>query len=53
MTEKLIIRKGDVFCVEVENEYKCFFQYIARDAMQLGSFVIRAFKTRYPVPMNP
>ena len=53
MTEKLIIRKGDIFCVEVENEYKCFFQYIERDRTQLGSFVIRVFKTRYPITYEP
>lgn len=53
MAEKLIIRKGDIFCVEVENEYKCYFQYVAKDTTQLGSAVIRVFKTRYPVAYEP
>lgn len=53
MTKRLIIRKGDVFCVEIENEYKCFFQYIEKDATQLSANVIRAFKTRYPITYEP
>lgn len=53
MTKKLIIRKGDIFCAEIENEYKCYFQYIERDRTQLGSFVIRVFKTRYPITYDP
>ena len=53
MTKKLIIRKGDIFCAEIENEYKCYFQYIERDRTQMGSNVIRVFKTRYPITYDP
>ena len=42
-------RIGYVFCVDVDNQYKCFFQYIADD-MGIYSRVIRIFKRRglYP-----
>ena len=28
MAKRIITKVGDVFCVEIDNEYKCFFQYI-------------------------
>ena len=42
-------RIGYVFCVDVDNQYKRFFQYIADD-MGIYSRVIRIFKRRglYP-----
>ena len=53
MAKRIITKVGDVFCVEIDNEYKCFFQYIEKDILQLGSSVIRAFKTRYPMDYKP
>ncbi|MBO4463046.1 MAG: hypothetical protein J5797_02500 [Prevotella sp.] len=51
--KRIVIRKGDVFCAEIENEYKCYFQYIERDRTQLGSNVIRVFKKHYPIVYEP
>ena len=28
MAKRIITKVEDVFCVEIGNEYKCFFQYI-------------------------
>lgn len=53
MAKKTYVRIGDVFCVEIDNEYKCFFQYIAQDELQLGGQVIRVFKTHYPMDYVP
>lgn len=53
MAKRIIIRVGAVFCVEIDNEYKCFFQYVGRDRTQMGSDVIRVFKTRYPAVYEP
>ena len=53
MAKRIVTKVGDVFCVEIDNEYKCFFQYIEKDILQLGSSVIRAFKTRYPMDYKP
>ena len=53
MAKRIVTKVGDVFCVEIGNEYKCFFQYIEKDILQLGSSVIRAFKTRYPMDYKP
>ena len=53
MAKRIVTKIGDVFCVEIGNEYKCFFQYIEKDLEQLNSSVIRAFKTRYPMDYKP
>ncbi len=29
--KRIITRIGDIFCIEIDNEYKCYFQYIAKD----------------------
>ena len=31
MTKRIITKIGDIFCVEVDNDYKCYFQYVAND----------------------
>lgn len=38
-----------MFCAEVENKFKQYFQYIAVDETQLCSRVVRLFKTKYPI----
>ena len=47
--KRIITRIGDIFCIEIDNEYKCYFQYIAKDMSQLNSSVIRVFKRHYPM----
>ena len=53
MGKRIITRIGDVFCAEIDGEYKSYFQYIEKDIEQLNSSVIRVFKTRYPMNYEP
>lgn len=53
MAKRIITKIGYVFCVEIDNQYKCFFQYVANDLTQLNSSVIRVFKTHYPMDYVP
>ena len=53
MAKRIITKIGDVFCVEVGTEYKCYFQYVANDKTVLNSSVIRVFKTKYPMDYEP
>lgn len=53
MGKRIITRIGDVFCAEIDGEYKSYFQYIEKDIEQLNSSVIRVFKTRYPMDYEP
>ena len=53
MAKRIVTRIGNVFCVEIEGKFKCFFQYIAKDMTQLNSSVIRVFKTHYPMEYKP
>ena len=53
MVKRIITRVGDVFCAEIDGEYKSYFQYIEKDIEQLNSSVIRVFKTRYPMNYEP
>ena len=53
MGKRIITRVGDVFCAEIDGEYKSYFQYIEKDIAQLTSSVIRVFKTRYPMDYEP
>ena len=48
-----IARIGNVFCVEIDTSYKCFFQFVAYDKTQLNGQVIRVFKKRYPMEYKP
>jgi hypothetical protein len=38
---------GDVFSIEIDSDYKRFFQLVAFDSKQLNSDVIRVFKKKY------
>ncbi len=51
--KRIVTRLGDIFCVEIDNQYKAYFQYIAKDWEMLNSTVIRSFKSRYPIDYNP
>jgi len=53
MVKKIITKIGDIFCVEVDNDYKCFFQYVANDMTVLNSSVIRVFAKHYPIDYIP
>ena len=51
--KRIVTRIGNVFCAEINNEHKRFFQYVANDLEELNSSVIRVFKTRYPMDYKP
>ena len=51
--KRTIIKRGDVFSVQVSNTKKKYFQYIINDLVQLNSDVIRAFKEEYDVNSQP
>lgn len=53
MSKRIITRVGDIFCVEIDGEYKSYFQYIEKDRSALTSSVIRVFKTRYAMDYKP
>jgi hypothetical protein len=44
---------GDIYAVDLGDNTKKYFQHIADDQSQLGSAVIRVFKTAYPVIAEP
>ena len=52
-TKRIITRRGDIFCVEIGNQFKSYFQYITTDMTQLNSTVIRVFKKHYPMNYIP
>lgn len=49
MVKRIIIKKGDILCTEVDGKFKVYFQYVANDLSQLNSDVLRIFKRRYPI----
>ena len=53
MAKRIVTKIGYVFCIEIEGQYKCYFQYVANDLTQLNSSVIRVSKTRYPIDYVP
>ena len=53
MAKRIVTKIGDIFCVEVDNAYKRYFQYFCNDLTQLNSDVIRVFKKRYPMDYKP
>lgn len=53
MAKRIVTRIGNIFCVEIDSEYKKFFQYVANDMSMLNSSVIRAFKRKYPIDWKP
>lgn len=50
--KKVITRIGDVFCIQINDSYKQYFQFIAKDMTQLNSSVIRVFEKKYPIGGN-
>lgn len=53
MAKRVVTRIGNIFSIEIDGEYKCYFQYVANDRTQLNSSVIRMFKKRYMLKDNP
>ncbi|WP_035651142.1 hypothetical protein [Flavobacterium sp. ASV13] len=51
--KRVIIKKGDVFFVKINDNSKRYFQYITNDLKQLNSDVIRCFKKVYSLNENP
>ena len=51
--KRVIIKKGDVFFVKIDNLNKRYFQYITNDLKQLNSDVIRCFKKIYAIEETP
>lgn len=51
--KRIVTKIGNIFCVEIDQQYKCYFQYIANDWEELNSTVIRVFKKRYTIESNP
>src|SRR5574344_437939 len=51
--KRIVTKIGNIFGVEIDNEYKCFFQYIANDMTELNSSVIRVFKKHYSMDYIP
>ncbi len=53
MGKRIVTKIGDIFCIEVDNSYKCFFQYVANDMTVLNSSVIRVFARHYSIDYIP
>ncbi|NPD80799.1 hypothetical protein HPS57_02245 [Prevotella sp. PINT] len=53
MQKRIVTKIGNIFCVEIDDKSKRFFQYIANDLTQLNSSVIRVFKRNYPLDSAP
>ena len=51
--KRTVTRIGDIFCAEIDNQYKVFLQYIAKDENMLCVPVIRVFKKKYPIDYVP
>ena len=50
--KRVIVKKGDVFVVKIDDKSKRYFQYITNDLKQLNSDVIRCFKKTYTMKEN-
>ena len=53
MAKRIVTKIGDVFCAEIDNKFKRYFQYIVNDMEMLNSSVIRVFKTHYSMDHKP
>ena len=51
--KRVITKIGDILCVDIDGDYKCYLQFIAVDFTQLNSTVIRVFKNHYPLDSTP
>ena len=53
MAKRIVTKIGNIFCIEIDNQYKRYFQYVANDMSELNSSVIRMFKRQYPMDYVP
>ena len=53
MAKRIVTKIGNIFCVKIDDEKKCYFQYIVNDLSVLNSSVIRVFKRHYPMEYQP
>ena len=53
MAKRIVTKIGNIFCVDLDDKKKAYFQYIANDLSMLNSSVIRVFKTHYPSDAKP
>ncbi|WP_299223799.1 Imm26 family immunity protein [uncultured Psychroserpens sp.] len=53
MARRIVVKRGDVFEVKLNNNKKGYFQFIMLDTTQLNSEVIRVFKRKYEINENP
>jgi len=53
MAKRIVTKIGNIFCVEIDQQYKKFLQYVANDMSMLNSSVIRVFKRKYPIDWKP
>lgn len=51
--KRVVVKIGDIFCAEINGLYKVYFQYIMDDLSQLNSPIIRVFKTKYDISLQP
>lgn len=51
--KRVYTKIGDVYCAEIDDSFKMYFQYIMDDTSQLTSPVVRVFKTKYPLYYDP
>lgn len=51
--KRIVNKVGYVYCAEIDDLYKVYFQYIAKDSTQLYSEVLRFFATKYPINEMP
>ena len=47
MAKRVVVKPGDIFCIELEDNTKCYFQNLGKDVEQLNSNVICVFKKIY------
>lgn len=49
MKSKSSIQPGDIFCIEIDNAYKCYLQYIGDDETNANRSVVKVFYSKYPI----
>ncbi len=53
MNKRVVTKIGDIFAVDLGNDFIKYFQLIAFDPTQLNSDVIRSFERQYPIATQP
>ena len=51
--KRIVTKIGDIFSVDLDNNKKKYFQYVAIDESMLGGSVIRVFKKVYDIDAEP